>query len=60
VLAYGVSQLGTVMSGLAIPWLVTGTAMFLTTLAPFVFPSWRGMNRQPQPLPSGEPEAVAQ
>ena len=44
--------------GLRVALLVTGTAMFLTTLAPFVFPSWRGMNRrpQPQPLPSGEPE----
>jgi len=47
--------------GLRDALLVTGTAMFLTTLAPFVFPSWRGMNRrpQPQPLPSGEPDAVA-
>jgi MFS family permease len=50
--------------GLRDALLVTGTAMFLTTLAPFVFPSWRGMNRrpqpqsQPQPLPSGEPDAV--
>ena len=48
-------------TGLRDALLVTGTAMFLTTLAPFVFPSWRGMNRrpQPQPLPSGEPNAVA-
>ena len=40
--------------GLSDALLVSGTAMFLTTLAPFVFPSWRGMNRrpQPQPLPS--------
>jgi len=47
--------------GLRDALLVTGTTMFLTTLAPFVFPSWRGMNRQPQPqpLPSGEPDAVA-
>ncbi|MGZ4433915.1 MAG: MFS transporter, partial [Trebonia sp.] len=45
--------------GLRDALLVTGTAMFLTTLAPFVFPSWRGMNRRPQPLPSGEPAAVA-
>jgi MFS family permease len=45
--------------GLRDALLVTGTAMFLTTLAPFVFPSWRGMNRRPRPLPSGEPAAVA-
>ena len=45
--------------GLRDALLVTGAAMFLTTLAPFVFPSWRGMNRRPQPLPSGEPAAVA-
>jgi MFS family permease len=45
--------------GLRSALLLTGTAMFVTTLAPFVFPSWRGMNRQPRPLPSGEPDAVA-
>jgi hypothetical protein len=75
VLAYGISQLGTAMSGLALPWLVlvttgsaaktglagalteaiglgsallaTGVAMLATTLAPFVFPAWRGLNLQP-------------
>jgi MFS family permease len=57
---------GSLLGGALTEWiglrdalLVTGTAMFLTTLAPFVFPSWRGMNRRPQPLPSAEPEAVA-
>jgi MFS family permease len=52
---------GTLTAGIGLrdAVLVTGTAMFLTTLAPFVFPSWRGMNRQPQPVPSGEPDAVA-
>jgi MFS family permease len=45
--------------GLRDALLGTGIAMFATTLAPFVFPSWRGMNRQPQPLPSGQPDAVA-
>ena len=51
----------TAVIGLRGALLVTGTAMFLTTLAPFAFPSWRGMNRQPQPqpLPSGELDAVA-
>jgi MFS family permease len=46
-------------AGLRAALLVTGTAMFLTTLAPFAFPSWRGMNRRPQPVPSGEPDALA-
>ncbi|MGH3216563.1 MAG: MFS transporter [Trebonia sp.] len=52
---------GTLAEGIGLrdALLVTGTAMFLTTLAPFVFPSWRGVNRRPQPLPSGEPAAVA-
>ena len=45
--------------GLRDALLVTGTAMFIMTLTPFVFPAWRGLNRQPTPVPSGEPDAVA-
>jgi MFS family permease len=32
--------------GLRVSLLVAGTAYLLTTLAPFVFPAWRGMERQ--------------
>jgi len=47
--------------GLRNALLVTGTAMFVMTLTPFVFPAWRGLNRQPAPTqaPSDEPDAVA-
>jgi MFS family permease len=52
---------GTLTEGIGLrdALLATGAAMFVTTLAPFVFPSWRGLNRQPRPVPSGEPDAVA-
>lgn len=32
-------------AGLGTALLATGAAMFATTLAPFVFPAWRGLNR---------------
>jgi len=47
--------------GLRNALLATGAAMFVTTLAPFVFPAWRGMNRQPIPGAAlkGDPERTA-
>lgn len=36
-------------TGLVDALLVTGTAMLVTTLAPFVFPAWRGLSRTPAP-----------
>ena len=45
--------------GLRDALLVTGTAMFVMTLTPFVFPAWRGLNRRTAPAPSDEPDAVA-
>lgn len=47
--------------GLRNALLVTGAAMFVTTLAPFVFPAWRGMNRQPiaGAALKGDPERTA-
>lgn len=33
-------------AGLTIALLTAGTAMFIMTLAPFIFPVWRGLNRQ--------------
>lgn len=44
------SLLGGVLTegiGLRNALLGTGAAMFVTTLVPFVFPAWRGINRQP-------------
>ena len=47
--------------GLRSALLATGAAMFVTTLAPFVFPAWRGMNRQPitGAALEGDPERTA-
>ena len=47
--------------GLRNALLATGAAMFVTTLAPFVFPAWRGMNRQPiaGAAVKGDPERTA-
>jgi MFS family permease len=36
-------------TGLVNALLVTGAAMLVTTLAPFVFPAWRGLSRTPAP-----------
>jgi MFS family permease len=37
-------------AGLVIALLVTGTAMLVTTLAPFFFPAWRGLDRESAPV----------
>lgn len=36
-------------TGLVKALLLTGAALLVTTLAPFVFPAWRGMRREPAP-----------
>lgn len=38
--------------GLTNALLSTGLCMLVVTLAPYVFPSWRGMNRAPVPVPA--------
>lgn len=53
------SLLGGVLTegiGLQGALLATGAAMFVMTLAPFVFPAWRGLNR-PAPARRGEDRA---
>jgi MFS family permease len=37
-------------AGLVIALLVTGAAMLVTTLTPFFFPAWRGLDREPAPV----------
>lgn len=39
--------------GLTAALLLTGAAMLLMTLAPFVFPAWRGLDRTPPPALAG-------
>jgi MFS family permease len=48
-------------TGLRNALFATGAAMFVTTLAPFVFPAWRGMDRQsiPGAAAKGDPERTA-
>jgi MFS family permease len=47
-------------TGLTDALVTSGSLMLLVTLAPFVFPSWRGLDRQPQPAAAAEHSAQAE
>jgi len=42
--------------GLRPTLLLAGATYLVTTLAPFVFPAWRGMNRTPSSAPTSQPD----
>lgn len=45
--------------GLRPALLVAGAVIFIATLAPFVFPAWRELNRKPEAAPAEMPAAAA-
>ncbi len=47
-------------TGLTAALVTSGSLMLLLTLAPFIFPAWRGLDRQPAPVAAGAQPAEAE
>jgi MFS family permease len=47
-------------AGLTAALVTSGSLMLLVTLAPFVFPSWRGLDRKPTQVTTAAPSAAAE